>query len=694
MFQSLEQIILAAAEGVRPPERFNIAQAAEKYVYLNNPGSYVGYYTHERTPYTREVEETLTSLDYTGVVMVGPARTGKTQIALNAIAHSVVCDPADSMVIGMTQASIRDWSQKELRRMFRNSSEVGARVRPGRQNMNVHDVHFTNGMSLLLKWPTISELSGKTIQRLYLQDYDRMPQDVDGEGNPFDLARTRSQTFGRFGMTFAESSPGFPVSDAKWIARTQHEAPPTQDPLTDAGGILGLYNRGDRRRWYWRCPQCEEPFQPRFDRLSWPETKDKMEAAEAASLVCSHCGFPIPSSMKHELNIAGRWVKDGMIWMPDGSMRGTPIRSDIASFWMFGPAAGFSDWKTLVFRYLTAMEEFEQTGSEEGLKVTTTVDQGEPYLSAALSSNRMPEELKARAEDWGGSADDPVVPEGVRFLTATIDVQAGGRPSFVVHVFGHGEGNDIWHVDMFKIRHAVDRYVDDVLDLVDPAAYPEDWHQIVEKVIEKTYPLGDGSGRRMAIKIVGCDSGGREGVTTNAYNFWRWLRDEYKDQLYHRTFRLLKGDSPKNGPRMRETYPDAQRRDRKSGSRGDVPVLMVHSNLLKDQVSAMLGRTEPGGGMVHFPIWAENWLYTQLTTEIRTAKGWENPTGKRNEAFDLLYYACGLVLHSTIRAEHIDWSKPPPWADVWDKNELVTSTDGKSARRKTASLADLAQQLG
>ena len=27
-------------------------------------------------------------------------------------------------------------------------------------------------------------------------------------------------------------------------------------------GILSLYNRGDRRRWYWPCPHCGEYFQP------------------------------------------------------------------------------------------------------------------------------------------------------------------------------------------------------------------------------------------------------------------------------------------------------------------------------------------------------------------------------------------------------------------------------------------------
>ncbi|EKI05075.1 phage terminase large subunit family protein, partial [Escherichia coli 5412] len=45
------------------------------------------------------------------------------------------------------------------------------------------------------------------------------------------------------------------MKDVKWRRTSPHEAPPTT-------GILSLYNRGDRRRWYWPCPHCGEYFQP------------------------------------------------------------------------------------------------------------------------------------------------------------------------------------------------------------------------------------------------------------------------------------------------------------------------------------------------------------------------------------------------------------------------------------------------
>lgn len=673
---TIEDLAVASAEAVRPLERLTVSQAAAKYRYLNNPGSYVGPWLNEKTPYLVEPMDMLTSLDFTGMVFAGPARTGKSDMFFNWLTYTAVCDPADMMVVHMTQATARDWSQGDLEKAFfvaknkNNPSEIGKRLVPGRQNDNVYDKKFLSGMRLLVKWPTITELSGKTIPRLWVMDYDRMDQDVDKEGNPFDLTRKRAETFRRFGMCVAEASPGFPIKDPKWIPTTPHEAPPCE-------GVLSLYNRGDRRRWHWRCPQCNEAFEPDFKLLSYPSSNDFMDAAEQAVLVCPHDGFPISPEFKNELNVAGRWVKEGQIWLPTGEMAGTARRSDIASFWLKGPAAAFSDWTKLVFNWLTAMKEYEETGSEQALKTTVTVDQGLPYLPMAMQSDREPSILKDRAENWGGSREAAVVPRGVRFLVATIDVQLR---SFVVQIHGIAPGGDVFLVDMYKVRKSrrLDKDGDPLP--INPASYPEDWHVLIDEVLERTWPLADESGRHMALKMVACDSGGADGVTANAYAFWRYLRDgpeqgsalrETWTENHHRRFQLVKGDSTPRAPRIRLSYPDAQRKDRHAGARGDVPVLMINANLMKDQAAAKLNRSDPGGGMVRTPFWGENWLYTQLTNEVRTAKGWVNPSQKRNEAWDLLVYCEAICLHRVIAIETLRWESPPAWAEEWDTNELV-----------------------
>ena len=114
---------------------------------------------NKMAPYLVEPMNELVSLDYTGMVFVGPARTGKSDMFFNYMGYTAICDPADMMMVLMTQAVARDWSQGDLAKVFRHSPEIGKRLTPGRQNDNVHDKKFISGMRLLIKWPTITELS-------------------------------------------------------------------------------------------------------------------------------------------------------------------------------------------------------------------------------------------------------------------------------------------------------------------------------------------------------------------------------------------------------------------------------------------------------------------------------------------------------------------------------------------------------
>jgi phage terminase large subunit GpA-like protein len=703
-FESLESMAVIAFDAMHSSEHLTVVQAAEKYVIIRQPGAHVGPWSAEKTPYLIEPQEVLTSLDYTGMVFVGPARTGKSQMFLNWQAHTVKCDPTDMMLVHMAQHTAREWSKDDLEKMHKNSPEIAAQLRPGRQNDNTFDKEYLSGMRLSITWPTANNLSGKTKRYVWIMDYDRMDDSVDKEGGVFDLAKKRTATFKRFGMTVAESSPGREVDNPKWLAKSPHEAPPTK-------GILELYNRGDRRRWQWQCLQCHEAFEPNFSLLQYPDSDDMMEAAEQVCLPCPSCGFPMEPGMKDELNMGGRWVKDGMIWLPkaeivprtDMKVR----RSDIASFWMKGPAAAFQDWSSLVLENLRAVTSYEATGDEEALRKTVTTDQGEPYTPKARVSERTPEDLKAKGEDWGSTAECPTVPEGVRILIATIDVQAR---SFVVQVDGLTATDDLVLIDGFKIRKSARLDGDGHPLPIDPAGYTEDWDLLVEQVIERTYDLGDGSGRRMQIRLTGCDSGGREGVTFNAYAFWRRLK--LAPEGHHRRFALIKGDGSKTAPRAMVTWPDSNRRDKLAAARGDVPVVRLQADLLKDQVAAMLSRrvTESaeasGGGMIRFPAWTEDWYYSQMTTEIRTAKGWENPAKKRNEAFDLTYYALGLAVRPldmtcplvTINIGRIDWANPPAWAAEWDDNDMVlwppsSTGPARPTAKPRTSFADLASKL-
>lgn len=637
----------------------------------------------------------VSSEDHLFLAGEGMVPTHNTDMSLNWLTHTVICDPADFMHIDKSQAAARDWYQRRIEKLIRDNTPIQDRLMPGSHHQSTYSTKFTSGMLFTLSWPTVNELSGKPVGRLWLADYDRMDEDVGGEGSPYDLASQRPKSFGRFGMVAAESSPSRLVENPRWMPRSKHEAPPTT-------GILALYNRGDRRRYYWICVSCNHAFEPDFALLQWPDSEDVLEAAEQVYMPCPHCGQVYTQSAdgahgvpgKHGMNLTGRWIKDGQAWDADaGEIVGTAARSKIASFWLKGPAAAFADWTDMTLKYLKAIQEFENTGSEEALKTTVNTDQGLPYLPRGIEAERLPEELKARARADLGTGEERFVPEGVRFLLATVDTQ---KTRFEVQVQGIGEYGDTWIIDRFKIRKSERRDEDGERKPLNPGSYVEDWHLLTDQVLLKTYPLGDGSGRHMQIRMMAVDTGGTDGVTANSYEYWRQLKRDPQGRNFHRRVVLLKGVATPGAPLTRIDYPNAERKDRRAQARGEVPVMLVHTDTGKDMVNNMLSRTEPGGGMVYFPEWLPDWWYVELTAETKTAKGWVNPGKARNEAWDLMVYCVALCHSSKVRLPHIDWSKPPSWAAEWDQNDMVSAGQNfrfASQPKSDIDLAALAERL-
>lgn len=632
----------------------------------------------------------LASREFNAVVFVGPAQCGKTQsLLLNWLAYTAVVDPMDMIMYSPTKGAARDFSMRRIDRLHRDSPQVGKRLLKKRDADNKFDKLYDSGMMLTLSHPSVTEFAGRPIPRVALTDYDRMDDDIEGDGAPFDLATKRTTTFGSFAMTLAESSPSRPVTDPMWIASSEHEAPPTT-------GILALYNRGDRKRRYWPCPHCDEYFEAKFEHLVYDKSlPNNVLIAESARLQCPHCGEKIHPDQRNEMDMWGRWVADGQRVDSNGRLHGNPRRSNISSYWLRGVAAAFTNWKNLVLMFLTAEEEYERTQDQESLKKFYNTDLGEPYIPRGLNSDRLPEVLKSRAEELptmpvdeldpmivrsvakGRDLFEPMVPDGVRFLTAQVDVQGG---SFVVQVHGISPGEmmgqyDICIVDRFNIVKSKRTDGNFERVRVQPGAHQEDWDLIKELVMDRTYRLGDGSDRRMMVKLTTCDSGGREGVTTEAYNFYRRLREAGENGRFH----LVKGTATPGAPRAHISYPDSNKKDKFAAARGDVPVLMLQSNVLKDTLANRLGCVTPGKGMVRIPTWMPDFVFTEMCVEIRTDKGWENPKNYRNEAWDLAYYAIGACVSPLLTLEHIDWNNPPLWAAKWDENALIF-TEGNNTR--------------
>jgi phage terminase large subunit GpA-like protein len=693
--QSLEQIVAEVAALIRPPERLTVWQAAEKYVKVYNPGFYVGPWDSSLTPYMKEPMEVLTSDEYTQMIFVGPAQSGKTDMFKNWLAYTALCDPTDMILYHTGVSAAKDYSEDTITKLIRHSPAIAEAVSSGSQAQSLYRIDFKSTMRVRISWVSINEMSSRTVQRVFLSDYDRMDQNVDGEGSPHDLATARTTVYKDNAMCVSESTPGFELTDPNFIPKTPHQAPPVE-------GILALYNRGDRRRFYWQCQNCDNWFEPHRNLLRWDEGVSIAEAVKSVHMECPHCEYKIYHDGdpergiwgKREYNKRGIWLKDGQSVDKEGNVRGKIFsEGPVASFWVNGVVAGLTTWEKQLDALLKAEEEFKETGSQEALKVCINTKFGEPYTPRGIGSERLPEVLKSRAEAF----PEKTVPRGVRFLIATIDVQRSPA-RFEVQVHGFGEGKDMYIIDRFAIKKSKRLDQDGDHYFIMPQAYLEDWQLLIEQVLEKAYPLEGEPNKFMAIKAVGCDSGGQEGVTSKAYEFYRYLKYEHVENpnLYKR-FILLKGSSSKEGPRQRLIFPDSGRKDSKAEARGEIPVLLMNTYDLKNMLDAMLDRKEPKGGMVHFPKWLPSWFYEELCAERRTAKGWERVGRQRNEAWDLCAYALAVAISKRYAGlELIDWDYPPSWAEEWEENDLVFEGNDKkfdNKDQKRYNIAELAKGL-
>ncbi|MBL4761166.1 MAG: phage terminase large subunit family protein [Gammaproteobacteria bacterium] len=679
------QSVRDIAKIVRTPVRMTVADAAKRYVRIRTPSGSVAAYDPSITPYMIDPMNALQSRVYEAVIFAGPAQSGKTQGLVDGwVAHTIACDPGDMQIVQTSELTARDFSRLRINRMFAQSDKLKEYLSSKKSDDNVYDKWLKSGAILKLSWPSVSQLSGRSMKKMALTDYDRMPENIDKEGSAFSMAQQRIKTFMSRGMVMAESSPGYTVEDPNWQPGTLHEAPPTK-------GILSLYNLGTRRRLYWVCPHCKEAFllQPGIEGFSFRSGEDLFGVTDAqivgdVGVKCTTNGCEIAQSHKVSMNLSAIWVADGCVIDREGSeyhIIGDPPKTKIDSYWLHGVAAAYQSWASIVQNYLNAKRTFEITGDEELLKTTVNTDQGNAYLPQHLAEEVDESNVSDRVED----VERLYIDEKIRVLFATVDVQGGKNKRFVVQVVGVGPQKEKWLIDRYDIKKTsanIDASSTEIFEPqdIDPAKYVEHWQEITKRVVNSTYKLSNG--KELRIYRTAVDTGGEDGVQDRAYDWWRSL----KLKGLHTRVHLIKGKGgnrrvTESAPKALKSYPDSRKRsDRKSNARGDIPVYQLNTNKLKDAVNNDLKRDVVGPGYIHFPKWIAGWFYQELKAERRDDMGRWNKVSARNEAFDLFAYLEALLFIYKFD-EKIDWSAPPLWAAAWESNSEVMTREERVAMK-------------
>lgn len=668
-----------------PSKRLTVAQSAQQNLKFAAPGQVPGFWDADKTPYMVEPMNALTSRRHESVVFAGPARTGKSAaLLLGLMTHAAISDAGDMLMVQMTEVKARDYSKADIRRAIINSETLSAELAPSRHADNVFDKVFRNGTMLKIGWPTVANVSSSSYRYVAITELDRIEnrEDVEGEGPLFGLALKRTTTFKSRGMTLAESSPGGEIIDPNFVPTGAHEGP-------NVTGIIGLYNAGDRRRFYWKCPMCGYWFEPKPDLslFELPPDDTLLEIIRDADIseivsrhnrvICPHNRCQIGPRSKYDMNLRGRWLREGQLLTQRDELVGKGREASSASFWLGGPAAAYQSWSSLLEKHLNALRHYAVTGEETQLKSTTNVDQGACYMSRRLL------EAKRTALDPAQRKEADLIryvcPEETRFIAASVDIQAGRNPHFVVQVHAIGPYLEQWPIDRFSIRESMREGVDGPdgpKAPLDPARYAEDWDLITEKVLRATYRTQT-DGIELRVRMTAVDSGGEDGVTDKAYD---WARRATAEGFGDR-FILVKGEGRKADSVMAmivETWVGG----RSGKEKGDVLLYRLNSNKLKDAVDKGLKRPTPGPGYIHIPGWMTQSMLDEFGAEVRQDDGTWKQIRARNESFDCSAYIRACCLR--LGADHISWVNPPTWAlPVPDNSDCLTSDIRREMQENT-----------
>ena len=254
---------------------------------------------------------------------------------------------------------------------------------------------FPGGLLVMTGANSAVGLRSMAATYLFLDEVDAYPGDVDGEGDPVNLALARTRTFARRKI--------FMVSTPKLAGHSRIEA---------------AFEESDQRRFWVPCPHCDAYQTLKFAQVKWPEG-----LPNRAVYHCENCNAAIENYQKATMLERGEWRAQAP---GDGRTAGFHLSS------LYSPVGWFS-WNDAAAMFVSAQN------SPERLQVCVNTIFGETWREIG------------EAPDWKRLYDrrdqtrrDGMLPNEVFLLTAGVDIQ---RDRVEVQIVGWGRRRRAWLID-------------------------------------------------------------------------------------------------------------------------------------------------------------------------------------------------------------------------------------------------------
>jgi len=406
--------VTAWQEGWKVPTPIPVDQWADTHRKLpRESSSEPGQWRTTRTPYLREPMQVLSD-DHPcrRVVMIFGTQTGKTETGNNWIGSLIHQTPGPIMVVLPTVIMGKRWTRQRFNPMLESTKVLQDKIKPARSrdSGNTSDMkEFPGGVLVIAGANSAATLSQMPVRFLYMDETDRYPDDVDGEGHPVDLGDRRTSTFSRRKVLLTSA--------------------PT---IKDESVIEDEFNKSDQRHYYLIFPCCGHEQILSDERL----TDDGLFA-------CEECGSLIEEHCKTEMLENGRWIAHNK-------------NSDIPGFHLpsyYAPIGLGYSWKEIAALRIDSRLDTKKE------KVYANTIKAESYED---ESGKVDWQIvQKRASD----CKRRTIPVGCLILVAGVDIQ---DDRFAIHIFGFGRGERIFIIDYFELP--ADPAVESEWDIIDEAA--------------------------------------------------------------------------------------------------------------------------------------------------------------------------------------------------------------------------------
>ena len=446
VLKALRQATLAA---IMPPPNQTVSEWADNNrILVSSSSAEPGRWRTSRAPYQREVMDAFTQVGVYKLALMFGAQTGKTEIELNAMGKAIAQDPGAMLFVQPTDSFASDFSKRRVTPMIDACPKLKELVYEAKSRDSSNTINmksFPGGSITFAGANSPTELAGRPIRYVFMDEVDRYPGSVGNEGDPVNLVEQRTATF--FNRRIILTSTPL----IKGASRIERE-----------------YKKGTQEEWCIACPACGE-YHPisfddiRFEKETYDQDGEKAYRVLSVKWRCPGCNNE--NSERDTKRAKGKWI----------AKRPDAIQNGIRSFHMNAFASPWSSWKELVQEFLDAGDDPNMLQTFYNTKL------GEPFEIRDRSGK--PEKLMARREYYAAE-----VPKGVLVLTMGIDTQ-GNRLEY--EVVGWGRGDESWGISRGVIPGRADA--------------PGVWEE-VDALLDREWQHQ--GGRKMRIGATFIDSGG------------------------------------------------------------------------------------------------------------------------------------------------------------------------------------------